>query len=374
MRPISQIRTLVYYDGVQVFEGRDSIGGHHVGVLIDDSGVADRYLVAGVDPERLRQFRAGAIDLRTVFLEAGAGEWRLADVGDGFRAPVTPIRPEDPGGCRALLPDEGFVLHDGSVDDEALREARARGNVILELYAEPPEAADAHRIRATTLAGLLTHVQTLVAHAYRRAVELPRRALDGHLMNVAVPAAPGSFGVILEAAGAPDLLGYQGLARGLERMHSVFQCAADPNTAAERLLPHSGHLAGSWIALMRFLSECDTGLRYAWAAPELDGSRRGGVAGSLAKTLADELSKSSTLDIEKVDVTGKLDKVDVKSGAWRLATVDGPRAGKLRGTGPSLVGLVIGERYTFHCSEDIEVVHATGREKSTLYLESIDPA
>ena len=121
MRPISQIRTLVYYDGVQVFEGRDSIGGHHVGVLIDDSGAADRYLVAGVDPERLRQFRAGAIDLRTLFLEAGAGEWRLADVGDGFRAPVTPIRPEDPGACTALLPDEGFILHDGAGNDETIQ-------------------------------------------------------------------------------------------------------------------------------------------------------------------------------------------------------------------------------------------------------------
>ena len=125
---------------------------------------------------------------------------------------------------------------------------------------------------------------------------------------------------------------------------------------------------------MRFLSECDTGLRYAWAAPGFDGSRRGGVSGALATALADELSKPSTPVVGKVDVTGKLDKVDIKSGAWRPATADGPRSGKLRNAGPSLVRLVIGERYTFHCSEDIEIVHATGREKSTLYLESIDAA
>ena len=111
MRPISQIRSLVYYDGVQVFEGRDSVGGRYVGVLVDDSGVADRYLVVGVAPERLRRFCAGAVDLRTLFLEAGPDEWLLADVADGFRAPLTPFRPEDPGACRALLPEEGFVLH-----------------------------------------------------------------------------------------------------------------------------------------------------------------------------------------------------------------------------------------------------------------------
>lgn len=111
MRPIGQIRTLVYYDGVQVFEGLDSVCSHHVGVLIDDSGPADRYLVTSVAPERLRLFRAGAIDLRTLFLEAGADEWRLADVTDGFKAPLTPFRPEDPDACGALLPEEGFVLH-----------------------------------------------------------------------------------------------------------------------------------------------------------------------------------------------------------------------------------------------------------------------
>ena len=111
MRPISQIRTLVYYDGVQVFEGQDSDGVRYVGVLIDDSGPADRYLVAGVAPERLRLFRAGAVDLRTLFLEARPDEWRLADVADGFRAPLTPFRPEDSGACGALLPEEGFVLH-----------------------------------------------------------------------------------------------------------------------------------------------------------------------------------------------------------------------------------------------------------------------
>ena len=111
MRPIGQIRTLVYYDGVQVFEGRDLVGSHYLGVLIDDSSPADRYLVAGVAPERLRLFRAGAVDLRTLFLEAGADAWRLVDVADGFKGPLTPFRPEDPDACRVLLPEGGFVLH-----------------------------------------------------------------------------------------------------------------------------------------------------------------------------------------------------------------------------------------------------------------------
>ena len=51
---IRHVRTLVYYDGPQVFEARDTIGGHYIAVM----GASDeiRYLVAGVAPERLQAF------------------------------------------------------------------------------------------------------------------------------------------------------------------------------------------------------------------------------------------------------------------------------------------------------------------------------
>ncbi len=130
MKPIRHTNILVRYDGVQVFEGRDAIGGHYVGVMIDDDGGSDRYLVAGVAPERLSRFRSGALDLRTLLLEAGYDEWFLADVGDDFRQPLEPIRPEAPERYAGFLPDEGFVLHDDPADDLSARETRARGNTV----------------------------------------------------------------------------------------------------------------------------------------------------------------------------------------------------------------------------------------------------
>ena len=66
-----------------------------------------------------------------------------------------------------FLPDAGFVLYDRSSDDSVLREARERNNLVLEVVAEPPEAAMQHRIRATTLAGMLNLVQGMVKYAYR---------------------------------------------------------------------------------------------------------------------------------------------------------------------------------------------------------------
>ena len=70
MKTIRHTTTLFYYDGPQVFEARDAIGGHYVAVMVEPEGGHDRYLVAGVEPERLRQFRAGLLDLRTLLLGA----------------------------------------------------------------------------------------------------------------------------------------------------------------------------------------------------------------------------------------------------------------------------------------------------------------
>ena len=82
MKTIRHTTTLFYYDGPQVFEARDAIGGHYVAVMVEPENGQDRYLVAGVAPERLRQFRSGTLDLRSLLAEAGAEEWYLAPAVD----------------------------------------------------------------------------------------------------------------------------------------------------------------------------------------------------------------------------------------------------------------------------------------------------
>ena len=60
---------LFYCDGIQVFEARDAIGGHYVAVMVEPVDGEERYLLAGVEPGRLRQFRIGELDLRSLLLE-----------------------------------------------------------------------------------------------------------------------------------------------------------------------------------------------------------------------------------------------------------------------------------------------------------------
>ena len=129
MKTVQPAATLYYYDGPQVLEARDAIGGHYVAVMVDQMEDHDRYLVTGVAPERLRQFRSGTIDLRTLLVDADADEWYLAS------APLGPeqlmaLEPQHTSLAESgLLPDEGFVLHDRPADEVTLNEARIRNNV-----------------------------------------------------------------------------------------------------------------------------------------------------------------------------------------------------------------------------------------------------
>ena len=190
----------------------DAIGGHYVAVMIEPQDGRDRYLIAGVEPERLRQFRAGLLDLRTLMIERTETEWHLAVVGSSLNEPLKIIPQVGDLRASSFLPDSGFLLHDRPAEDIALKEARARNNLVLELAADPPEAASEHRIHVGTLVGLLGHVQTMVKHAYGAALRdmslEARRAIDrsdAHLLDVVVPASGGSFRILLESARNPDL-------------------------------------------------------------------------------------------------------------------------------------------------------------------------
>ena len=110
MKTIKHAKTLVFYDGVQVFAGQDAAGGNYIGAMIDAVGDADRYLVVATAPDPLRRFYAGELDLRTLLLESSASGWYTALVDDDFAQPV-PLEPQQrPLLETDYLPEDGFHL------------------------------------------------------------------------------------------------------------------------------------------------------------------------------------------------------------------------------------------------------------------------
>lgn len=380
MKTVKPTGILDYYDGILVFEAQDLLGGHYIGSAIQPKDGYDRFVVTGARPERLRQFRSGTLDLRTLLLEAPGGEWYIA-LANGDLEESVALEPQE-GSIADIddfLPLEGYTLEDGPINGLALQEAYARHNVVFEFSIEPPEAARGHRVGMNTLGGLLLQMQAVVKFAYQSAMRdlspQERNALypsEGYFMDVVVPAAPGSYRVVLEAAKQPDMFGYGGLARGLQRLDEVFASAKSPDLAQESLQKHKGRLAGSYIKLMEFLSANDTGLSYSWAYPGLKVASYGGVSGIGARRLASTLSGITSLTTEPVTLEGEFERVNRTRGDWGLLTDnDGVKTGNIAEGGPELDGLTVGKRYRFQCREDTEL-NAVGREKNTLYLVEIE--
>lgn len=110
MKTIRPTVVLDYYDGIQVFQGCDAIGGRYVGMLLDTDREYDRYLVTGVRPHRLQQFRKGDLDLRTLLLEAPGGKWYIAHANVEFGQRLELERQSEPLAETDFLPGEGYRL------------------------------------------------------------------------------------------------------------------------------------------------------------------------------------------------------------------------------------------------------------------------
>ena len=82
MLEIQYKSTLFEYDGPQIIESRDRKGAHYIAVAVEDNGADNQYLVVVTEVEKLRKFRAGELDLRSLLVESSHYGWYLtaADV------------------------------------------------------------------------------------------------------------------------------------------------------------------------------------------------------------------------------------------------------------------------------------------------------
>jgi len=104
--------TLLYYDGVQIFEGKDEIGGHYIALLVESKKDGDLYVIVGVKPEQLREFQSGLLDLREVILKRPEKEWYLGRVADDFSSPIFLELQTQKEINQKFLPQPGFLLHE----------------------------------------------------------------------------------------------------------------------------------------------------------------------------------------------------------------------------------------------------------------------
>ena len=116
MRTIKPTEVLDYCDGIEIFTGRDSAGDHYIALMVESTPRCDRYVVAETAPERLRQFRSRALDLRTLLLEAPGGEWYITNADVPYGKPLT-LHPQEGPIPENFLPQAGYTLDSSPTAD-----------------------------------------------------------------------------------------------------------------------------------------------------------------------------------------------------------------------------------------------------------------
>ena len=130
MKTIHYTTTLFHYDGPQIFEARDAVGGHYVALLVEPQDGRECYLVVGVAPEKLCQFCSDMLNLRSLLIEVGKDEWYITTTEADLTQP-TAIDPQN-----ILIEEsqfllgEDFILHDHPMDELGHREALERNDLI----------------------------------------------------------------------------------------------------------------------------------------------------------------------------------------------------------------------------------------------------
>ena len=348
MKTIRPTEVLAYYDGVEVFVGQDSIGGHYLGSFIDASGDADRYLVVGARPERLREHRAGALDLRSFLLESPGGEW-YTTLAWGEAGESLVLEPQD-GSLEAtdFLPDDGFLLR---YDKAGMPEGGGQPNFDAVASAGqngcncPVRVGIAKTVKPTAILDyydgvLLFEAQDLLGGHYIGAAGKPK---DGYARFVVTGARPERL--IEFRFGTLDLRTLL-----LEGPGGEWYITSTNGNLGESLVlePQEGNLADI------------TGLL------PLEGYTLGDDTPDIQET-------QRRIGIGKpVILTGLAETANRAAGHWELSTGDGMKSGKLA-PGAGLDGLEIGKRYRFHCTE-IGELDEHWRDKRVLYLRDFQKA
>ena len=380
---IRYARTLEYYDGIQIFEARDAIGGTYIAALLETNTEADQYLLVGCAPQQLRIFRNGGTDLRNLMTRSAVHGWYLADLTDLQKPLSLKPRTEDKI-PEDFLPKPGFQITAAEVDHSVITKARESQNVVIQMTIEPAEGAIHHGMRASSLSGLLTRFQSLIRHAVDDAMRYDepardeaRRRREGHLLDI-IDMTPGSTKLTFQGVYTPDPGEYPPLAKALETLDELLASADDINHRSNPFYENEEGIGKAYMELLKFLRAKKTSFSYTWAEPT--STRPSHCAMSLKDVngLAQDIvglrtAVEVTPHQENQILEGTLEMVDEPRKRWRISSDAGKSvAGTVNQDGPSLSNLIINNRYRFHCVE----TRTDGRGRPTatprLYLEDIE--
>lgn len=142
------------------------------------------------------------------------------------------------------------------------------------------------------------------------------------------------------------------------KLNEFLALADKPDEAVRFLLEIKGHAASSLISLLNFIAENDCPFSNTWSTPGMRSSSKSKIRVASAQNVIQRCRHREDLGVEDIELTGVVDSAKVSTSTWRI-DVDGVAysGGVKAGSNLNLAGITVGNRYTFHCQEKIEIVH-----------------
>lgn len=355
MIKIRHTKTLVYYDGPQVFQARDAIGGHYIAVMGASEEI--QYLVAGVAPEKLHAFFDCETDLRSLVLQSEPdARYTTSTMPDGVddELEVEPYR----GGLEDFLPDSGFVPDkDDLLAADLLALAGQREELLLEMALEAP----AGRVGTGAYTDVIHQVQMLIRNVLVTVKgDDDDWRLNTGMLDVVTPAARGSLRVLLGTSSQQGPTFNARMSEALRIVDTLFPQGESMRGAVLAATKNRPPVVGAYVKLLQLLDKNKTGLRYAWTGGGVRGVRNGSVSRRQAATLANTLIETRPTG-ETFVQEGELYRCNSDSGRWGLLTTEGDRLyGRVKHDGPELAGLQVGRQYRFTCEVEYSLVTERG--------------
>ncbi len=381
-KEIRHIRTLVYFDGPQVYEGIDQVGTKYICVAISQCDDGIKYLCTSVSYLRLNKFYMDEIDLRSIFTESETEEYFIIDIDDEnyISKKIDTISFDQL--TENMLPDSGFLLNlDCDFRDEIVKESYNKNRAIVHLSLYSSKDEEQPKIFTGLLIGALQNFQSLIMHAYKKANSELDKA-ERQLLNLpskysfdVYGFANSSFSVHLQSQDTGDFFGYVDVDKALSKIDEIVNNIDDPEKTLLIIRKNKGHLANVYIKLLKYVVENDISLKYTWKIPSIESLPKSNhIPFRKALPVYELLNKWEELKKEEIILEGKLIEANTDTREWIIETNDGEWLNGIveKNSKISFIGKRLGKKYKLICEETIEEQYVSGKEKRLLVLKNIE--
>jgi hypothetical protein len=370
---ISPDVVLIFYDIPVLFIGIDQVGTKYLALQVDNIDGKARYLCRPVSPDTIIRLVKCNIDLRTAYLENDIDCWYFLDTLDenSFDTPHLVAFPDIP---TEYIPNPDILLNFGlEVDEKLIEDAYNKDKALVCIsFAEGIRQS----INAYSLADIVNYFQSVLKYTYKKAMsELASSIRDlidtpnSYMLN-AYSSKPGSFKLYFESDSSRGLFNGFDIRYALDRVELLV--SNEDDAIVTHLRRNSGHAISSYSKLLQAVLKSGVSVKLEWIDPNEGKTVSRAIAPEYASHVLEIISARSDLGTVLVEITGRFEMEDTKTGNWRLID-DSGKVYSGSGDGELLKGKTTNTvLYKLTCEEVIEEENISGKEKKKYILKNID--